>query len=89
MRDSVPIRVLGASSSKDCLGTSPTEALIPASSLTTAVEGRPAILTTAPKPPKIQKFVLEEDRGSPVLLIALAFIILVAVGVILYSFKIV
>jgi len=44
---------------------------------------------TAPKPPKIQKFVLEEDRGSPVLLIALAFIILVAVGVILYSFKIV
>jgi len=44
---------------------------------------------SAPKPPKIQKFVLEEDRGSPVLLIALAFIILVAVGVVLYSFKIV
>ena len=42
----------------------------------------------APKPPKFQKFVLEEDRGSPVLLIALAFIILVAVGVILYSFKV-
>ena len=42
----------------------------------------------APKPPKIQKFVFEEDRGSPVLLIALGGIIALAAGVILYSFKI-
>lgn len=42
----------------------------------------------APRPPKIQKFVLEEDRGSPVLLIALGGIIALAAGVILYSFKI-
>jgi hypothetical protein len=43
----------------------------------------------SPRPsPMVGKFVVDEDRGSPVLLIALAGIIIVAVGVILYSFKI-
>jgi hypothetical protein len=38
--------------------------------------------------PQVQKFVLEEERGSPILLLALGFIILLAAGVILYSFNI-
>ena len=41
------------------------------------------------RPPMVQKFVLEEERGSPLLLIALVFIILIAAGVILYSFKVI
>jgi len=41
------------------------------------------------QPPLVQKFSIDDERGSPVLVIALAAIILLAVGVILYSFKIV
>jgi hypothetical protein len=38
--------------------------------------------------PLVQKYVLEEERGSPALLVALVLIILAAAGVILYSFNV-
>ena len=40
------------------------------------------------KSANVGKYVFEEDRGSPMLMVLLALIILVAVGVILYSFKV-
>mgnify|MGYP003574661083 CR=1 FL=1 len=40
------------------------------------------------KSANVGKYVFEEDRGSPMLMVLLALIIVVAVGVILYSFKV-
>jgi hypothetical protein len=38
--------------------------------------------------PLVKKYVIDEERGSPILLVALIVIILVAAGVVLYSFNV-